>query len=97
MESLQKENRIKRLELLGGIGAGILGAGLALLFAEHLQQFALPALLLGIASHGWAMFQKARMEQQTGIKQPRWAELAEWVCWLTLAGLFLYIAYRILA
>lgn len=97
MEPGQNENRIKRLELLGGLGAGILGAGVALLFADFLQQFAIPALLLGMVSHGWAMFRKGRMEQHAGIVQPRWADVAEWVCWAMMAGLFVYIAYRSLA
>lgn len=35
--------RIKRLDLLGGVGAGMLGAGIALLFASSLQPFAVPA------------------------------------------------------
>lgn len=51
MEPGQKESRIKRLELLGGLGAGILGAGLALLFLDFLQPFAIPALLVGIIAN----------------------------------------------
>ncbi len=44
--------RTKRLDLLGGVGAGVLGAGIALLFASSLQPFAVPALLIGIVAHG---------------------------------------------
>ncbi len=96
MEPGHNENKLKRLELLGGLGAGILGAGLALLFAEHIKQFAIPLLLLGIVSHGWTMFQKGRLELQAGIGQPRWADAAEWACWIMMAGLLVYIAYRML-
>lgn len=96
MNSSPDQDRIKRLDLLGGLGAGILGAGLALVFAERLQPFAVPALLLGILSHGWAMFQKGQLEKQAGTARPRWADIAEWSCWLMLACLVLYIAYRML-
>lgn len=89
------DNRIKRIELLGGLGAGILGAGLALLFAEYLEEFAVPALLFGIMSHGWAMFQKSRLERQEGASQPAWADAAEKVCWGMLGGLVFYVAYRV--
>jgi hypothetical protein len=88
-------NRIKRLDLLGGIGAGVLGAGLALLFANSLQRFAVPALLIGIAAHGWAMFAKSRLERQASIRLPRWAELAERACWVLLAVLGLYVGYTL--
>lgn len=90
------QSEIKRLNLLGGIGAGVLGGGLALLFSEWLKPFTIPALVLGIVAHGWAMFQKSRLEQLDGIASPRWAEIAERVCWLTLAGLVLYIGFRVL-
>lgn len=91
MES--KRNRIKQLDILSGLGAGVLGAGLALLFASYLQRFAIPALLIGIAAHGWAMFAKSRLERQANIRLPEWAAWAERVCWLLLAGLVLYVGY----
>jgi len=95
MQPTPNENKIKRLELLGGLGAGILGAGIALLFAEYLRQFAVPALLLGIVSHGYAMFQKSRLERLDGINQPAWADVAEKICWVMLAALVLYVGYKL--
>jgi hypothetical protein len=86
-----KPDRIRQLALLGSLGAGFLGAGLALLFASHLQRFALETLLVGIAAHGWAMFAKSRLERQAGMHLPPWARAAEWICWLMLAGLILYV------
>jgi hypothetical protein len=86
-----KPNRIRQLELLGSLGAGFLGAGLALLFATHLQRFSLPILFVGIAAHGWAMFAKSRLERQAGMHLPPSAKAAEWICWLMLAGLILYV------
>ena len=91
------QERIKRLELLGGFGAGILSAGLALLFAKWLEPYAVPALLLGIVTHGWAMFQKSRAERDAGAVQPAWSIVAEWICWALLAVLVTYIAVRVLA
>lgn len=92
-----KLDRIKQLDLLGGLGAGFLGAGLALLFASHLQRLSVPALLVGIAAHGWAMFAKSRLERQAGMDLPRWAKAAERLCWLLLAGLILYVGAMLAA
>lgn len=84
------QNRIRRMELLGGIGAGVVGAGIALLFAQWLEPFAIPALLVGIAAHGWAMFRKGRLERQDNLVQPAWAAITEGLCWVMLALLVLY-------
>jgi hypothetical protein len=89
--------RVKRLDLLGGIRAGVLGAGIALLFASSLRPFAVPALLIGILAHGWAVYDKRRLECQTNVKQPKWPVAAEWVCWLMLTGLILYVGLAIRA
>lgn len=90
------ENRLKRLDLLGGLGAGVLGAGLALLFARWLEPFAIPALLIGIVAHGWSMLSKSNLERQAAIEQPKWAVGAELVCWVMLAVLFAYVGYALL-
>ena len=89
-----KQNKLKQLDLLGGLGAGVLGAGIALLFASSLAPYAVPALLVGILAHGYAMFAKGRLERQAQAEQPKWARVAEWVCWFMLAGLFIYVAAR---
>jgi hypothetical protein len=86
----------KQLELLGGAGAGILGAGVALLFARWLQPYALPALVIGIVTHGWAMFAKGRLERRAHEGQPRWAVAAEWLCWLMITALIVYVALPLL-
>lgn len=89
MDNNQK--RLKQLELLGGLGAGMLGAGIGLAFARWLQPYALPLLVVGILSHGWAMLAKSRLERQSNIARPAWAVATEWVCWLTIAGLIIYV------
>lgn len=90
-------NRLKRLDLLGGFGAGVLGAGLALIFAQWLEPFAVPALLIGILAHGWAMFAKSRLERQTMRGQPKWTVAAEWICWTMLVALSAYVGYALLS
>ena len=41
---------LKRAELLSSLGAGVLGAGVALLLANLLTPYAIPILLLGLIS-----------------------------------------------
>lgn len=86
------QERIKRLDILGGFGAGVLGAGLALLFAQWLAPFAIPALILGIGTHAWAMYHKGRLERREGLTLPRWTIAAEGICWILLGLLVVYIA-----
>jgi len=85
--------KLKRLELLGGVGAGILGAGAGLLFARWLLPYAVPVLAVGIVAHGWAMFAKGRLERNLHETQPWWAAAAEWTCWIMIAALVSYIAW----
>lgn len=90
-------SRLKQLDMLGGIGAGVLGAGIALLFAQWLQPFALPALTIGIVVHGWAMLEKNRAEREVQLVQPAWAVIAYWGCWALLLALMVYVLIRLLA
>lgn len=83
--------RLKKLELLGGLGAGILGAGIALVFVRWLQPYALPMLIVGILAHGWAMLARNRLERQTNVAVPTWEKVAAWICWLMIAGLIIYV------
>lgn len=45
--------RIKKAELLSSLGAGVLGAGIALLLPNQLVPYAIPILLLGLISILW--------------------------------------------
>lgn len=85
------QRRWKQLELLSGLGAGILGAGMALMLVQWLQPFALPLLMVGIVSHGWAMLAKKRVERQANMQQPTWAKVAEWACWVMIVGMIAYV------
>jgi len=89
---IRASSRLKRAELLSGVGAGVLGAGLALLFARPLARYAVLFLLLGLLSHGWGMYTKHRLELAEGVQLPRWAAWLYWLCWVLLVALGLYIA-----
>jgi hypothetical protein len=86
-------SKLKQLELLGGVGAGILGAGAALLFARWLLPYAVPVLVVGVVAHVWAMFAKGRLERKLLEPQPWWVVAAEWVCWIMIAALIVYVAW----
>ncbi len=93
-EMNSEQSRLKKLDLLGSLGAGVLGAGLALMFSEWLRPFAIPALLIGAITHGWAMFDKHRIEKAAQVIQPRWITMAYWGCWVLVLALFFYIGIR---
>lgn len=86
--------RIKKAELLSSLGAGVLGAGIALLMPNLLAPYALLILLLGLISHAVGMFQKHGLEQQPEIVRVWWAEALYWLCWLALAALLVFIIIR---
>ena len=92
MADLERDR--KRADLLATTGAGVLGAGLALLLAAQLQPYAIPLLALGLATHGWGMYAKHRLEARSGTPQLPWAEWLYWDCWLALAALAIYIVAR---
>ena len=86
--------RVKKAELLSSLGAGVLGAGLALLLPNQLGPYAIPILLLGLISHAVGMSQKHGLEQQGEVVRVRWAEALYWLCWLGLAALLIWIVVR---
>jgi hypothetical protein len=91
--TITKENTgpIKRAELLSSLGAGVLGAGIALLLAKFLAYYAIPIILLGLVSHTIGMSRKHSLEQQGSQTRVWWVEGLYWFCWLALAVLLLYI------
>jgi len=85
----------KAAELASGLGAIVLGAGLALVLPAWLRSYALPLLMGGAVVHGVAMTLKYRLEARDG--PPTWWERALfWTCWAGLAGLGLWIAAGVL-
>lgn len=84
-------SRIKRAELLSGVGAVVLGMGLGLLFANSLKPYLIPILLVGLVMHAWGMFDKHRSENAPAKASPWWSELLYWVCWVALLALVLFV------
>ncbi len=82
---------IKKAELLSSLGAGVLGAGIALLLANFLASYAIPILLLGLVSHTVGMSRKHSLEQRGNNSREWWVEGLYWFCWLALTALLLYI------
>ena len=82
---------IKRAELASGLGAIVLGAGLALIAPEWLRGYAPVLLGTGLLIHGAGMTLKYRLQTRAG--PPVWWErLLFWLCWVCLALLAVWIA-----
>lgn len=87
-----KSKRLKTAELLGGIGAVVLGVGIGLFFSNFLKPFAAAFSLVGIVAHASGMFQKHRLEKETAPLPIWWSELLYLVCWAALLILIAYVA-----
>ncbi len=83
-------SRIKSVELMSTVGAGLLGAGLALLFRERLGAFAVPILVSGLVAHALGMYLKHKWEEALS-PLPGWINALYWACWALLAGLTVFI------
>ncbi len=78
-------SRSKVAESISVLGAGILGAGLALWWREVLGAFAVHLLVAGVIAHGIGMYLK-RKSEPAGIPQPRWFTWLYVVCWIAIAA-----------
>lgn len=81
----------KAAELASGLGAIVLGAGLALVLPQWLRSYALPLLVGGALVHGVGMTLKYRFESRSG-PQLWWERALFWLCWASLVGLGIWIA-----
>lgn len=81
----------KGAELASGLGAIVLGAGLALVLPAWLRNYALPLLIGGIVVHGVGMTLKYRLESRGGPTL-WWERALFWLCWACLAALVLWLA-----
>ncbi len=88
---------MKLAELSSSVGAGVLGAGLGVLTAEHVREFAWPIVAAGLVMHAWGMTDKHQLERRRGESRPAWSTALYWVCWLALVALLVVIGWRVVA
>ena len=88
----ENKSRVKRAELLSGIGAVTLGVGLGVLLSSFLKPHALPVLFVGLAMHALGMFLEHKYEKALTNVRLWWAEVLYWICWLALLGVAAYVA-----
>jgi hypothetical protein len=81
----------KAAEVASGLGAMVLGAGIALLLPVALRGHAITLLIAGAMVHGTGMSLKYRLERRE--EKPLWWErLLFWLCWAGLVTLGAWIA-----
>jgi hypothetical protein len=87
--------RRKAAELLSTTGALVLGVGIGLLLPAAGAPFAWVAVILGILSHGWGMYEKNRIEALAGEEPRWWHRVLYWGCWAALAALVIYLVAQL--
>lgn len=75
-------------DLLGTLGAGVLGTGLGVLLARWLAAAALVFVLVGAGLHAHGMRLRHRLDAAAGPVSVGWSVLY-WGCWVALATLIL--------
>jgi hypothetical protein len=97
MQVQRAKARLKSAELLSSIGPLAVGVGLGALLWNFVGRAAVQILVAGIASHGWGMFEKHRLERSAEGAPAAWETALYWGCWSALALLLLLIALKAFA
>lgn len=88
----ENKSRVKRAELLSGVGAVVLGIGLGVLLSNFMKPYALLVLITGLVMHALGMFMKHKFENESTTVRLWWAEILYWLCWIILLGIIIYVA-----
>lgn len=80
------------MELLSGLGAGMIGGAIGVYFSHHLRRIVLPIFLLGILFHAVGMWGTKHIENAGG-ELSQLARILYVACWVLLAGLLSYGFY----
>lgn len=92
--SVDKVGRVKRVELLVSVGAGVLGAGIGALFSSVLGSTGMALVAVGAAMHAVGMWHRHRLDLAADAALPTWASVSYWGCWVVLALLAGYTLLR---
>lgn len=87
----ENKSRVKRAQLLSGVGAVVLGIGLGVLLSNFLKIYALPLLITGLVMHALGMFMQHKFENESSTVRLWWAEILYWLCWIVLLGIIIYV------
>ena len=82
----------KAAGLASGLGAIVLGAGLALIGPQALRDHALPVLAAGVLVHGAGMTLQYRLQHRDGPAL-WWERGLFWLCWIVLAALLVGLGW----
>ena len=83
--------QLKRADLLSSVGAGFLGAGIAIFLPEALKSQGVAILIIGLISHGSGMYLKHQIEKKLNYKAQLWENILYWGCWIALLLLLIYL------
>lgn len=90
----QDTRRLAHASMTSGVGAGMLGISVGLLFHDALLAYFTAILLIGLVLHSLGMYEKHRIENQHETRPSWWMRALYAACWIGLAALAAFVAIR---
>ena len=87
-------NRLKLAELTSGVGALVLGAGLAALMPKLVEGLGASITAVGLMLHAFGMWDKHRIEGKQDVITPALVVTPYWICWLLLGAVLMFLLVR---